>query len=82
MVKVKIFFVSFLIQSFIVPIPAKVYLVLGIFISPVELKCHYKSVLSFDSKESSNFMVDLADERFNSKLFKACECSVLVDKRT
>lgn len=55
----------------------KAYLFLGVIISPVEFLCHYKSMLSFDSQYRSNFMVGLADEIFNSKLFKACGCSIV-----
>lgn len=56
---------------------APVYLSLRVCISLAELKRQYKSMLSFDGKERSNFMVGLANEKFNSKLFKACEWSII-----
>lgn len=74
--KNKNIFISFLIQSFILSLQDKVYLFLGIFISLVELTCH-KSMLSFNSKGRINFMVGLAEERFNSKLFKTREWSII-----
>lgn len=75
--KNKNIFISFLIQSFILSLQDKVYLFLGIFISLVELTCLYKSMLSFNSKGRINFMVGLAEERFNSKLFKTREWSII-----